>query len=708
MMFAQWSHGWRLVVSGGALALVGPITIAAEFSSDQLESSNIPEIVVTAQKRAERAQDVPISMSVLVGNDLDKSTYEGVTEVLNAVPGMAAVANQFQSAGTFLEVRGVTGYNAGASTVGYYIDSVPFGMMRLVLVPDANIYDLKQIEVLRGPQGTLYGANSENGVVRILTNDPDMSNVDFKARSMVSTTQYGGANYSGDMAVNLPIIADKLAARLVAGDGHESGWINGPLGNHLNDGDISNVRLKIAARPTDALTIELSAWHSQSNYNAPSLADGSRQNDAQHPQPNDSRFNAYGAQLNYDLSLGLLSSVTSYVDYANPSTLDAGALGAPINYVTILTSKVFSEEINLTSRLDGPWRWSVGAMYRDDRDTNSTSTTTFPSLQITRYFDFTDSSKSSAAYGDVGKRFFLDKFQWTLGVRYFHDDEGTKANGPLPGFNVPLGLVSATSTATTPRAVLNWFPTKDITGYISYSQGFRSGIPQDEAVGSIIKNFPPLKPDKLTNYEAGVKGTFWDHRVSYDAAVFYIVWHDVQQSINVIISDTAEFTALLNDGSASGEGAEFAIRAQPLEPLSVGASFSWNNLHFNQTVLSGGNVVFAEGARPNGSPEYTAGASAEYKFPLSNSGVEGVLAVAGNYISSLNTTTLGLKAVGGNSLVLAQGNFALRFPSHWTLGLFVNNANDYQGTQFPFPGVQPWDTRIRPRTYGVRVDYHLR
>jgi len=480
------------------------------------------------------------------------------------------------------------------------------------------------------------------------------------------------------------------------------------LGNHLNDGDISNGRLKMAAQPIDALSIGLSAWHSQSNYDAPSLADSSRQNGAQNPQPTDSRFNAYGAKINYDLTLALLSSVTSYVEYANPSTLDAGPLDAPLNYVTILTSRVFSEEINLTSKLDGPWRWSVGAIYRDDRDTNNTSTTTFPSLQITKYFDFTDSSKSSAVYGEVGKRFFLDKFQWTLGLRYFHDDEGTQANGPLPGFNVPLGLVSATSTATTPRAVLSWFPTKDLTGYISYSQGFRSGIPQDEAVGSIIKNFAPLKPDKLTNYEAGVKGSFWDHRVSYDAAVFYITWHDVQQSISVIISDTAEITALLNDGSASGEGAEFAIRAQPFEPLSIGANFSWNNLHFNQSVLSGGDVVFAEGARPNGSPEYTAGASAEYKFPLGGSGIEGVLAASGNYISSLNTTTLGVGALGGNSLVLTQGNFALRFPSHGTVGLFVNNANNYQGTQFPFPGVQPWDTRIRPRTYGVRVEYHLR
>ena len=675
----------------------------------------LEEIIVTAQKRSELLQDVPISMSVLSGNALDNSTYDGVTDALNTVPGIAAVAYQFLTAGTYLEIRGVSASGvqfSGASTVGYYVDSVPFGMIRSALVPNPNVYDLQRVEVLRGPQGTLYGANSLNGVVRVLTNDPDLNSFDFKARGTVSTTESGGVNSSGDMAVNIPIIEGKLAARAVVGDDHESGWIDGPLGKHLNSGELSNARLKISARPTDALSIDVSAWHSQATYAAPNLSDGNGQNFAVHPEANYTQFNAYGAKVNYELPVFSVSSMTSYVVYANPNSLDGGAIDYPATFNSTLTSRVFSEEMNLTSHLQGPWRWSAGAMYRDDKDVTYQTTVNYPEPTTTTLSDnFYDRSRSWAVYGEVGQRFFDGQLQWTLGARYFHDDEGTQAIGLLPGYNVPPNLISATSSATTPRAVLSWFPNKDLTAYVSYSQGFRSGIPQDELVGSVVGYFPALQPDKLTNYEVGVKGNLWDQQVSYDAAVYYLTWHDIQQSLYVIIPNTngESVQVLVNGGSASGEGAEFSLKTRPFSGLTLGTNFSWNNVHFNSTIISGRTVLFYEGARANGSPEYTAGMSAQYGFPLGGTGLTGAFSASGNYIAALNTTTLGLGANPGNSLVLTQGNFSIQFPTHWTVTLFVDNANNYHGTQAPVgPPHGGWDARLRPRTYGVRFDYHLR
>ena len=104
-----------------------------------------------------------------------------------------------------------------AALVGYYLDSVPFSLVKSAIAPDFDAYDLQRVEVLRGPQGTLYGANSENGLVRVLTNDADLNNYEFKARSSVSSTDGGGGNYRGDMAVNVPLVDGKLAARLVLG-----------------------------------------------------------------------------------------------------------------------------------------------------------------------------------------------------------------------------------------------------------------------------------------------------------------------------------------------------------------------------------------------------------------------------------------------------------------------------------------------------------
>jgi hypothetical protein len=153
------------------------------------------------------------------------------------------------------------------------------------------------------------------------------------------------------------------------------------------------------------------------------------------------------------------------------------------------------------------------------------------------------------------------------------------------------------------------------------------------------------------------------------------------------------------------------VTARPIEGLTTTANFGWNNLHFNKTIISGGAPLFFEGQRPNDSPEYTAGLAAEYSAPLGASGVKGFIGASGNYISSLNSTEItsgATAAVGGNSLVMTRADAGLRFPNHIDVSLFVDNANNYHGSQEPQQGVPQWSTRVRPRTYGIRFDYHLK
>jgi outer membrane receptor protein involved in Fe transport len=306
-------------------------------------------------------------------------------------------------------------------------------MMRSALLPNPNIYDLQQIEVLRGPQGTLYGANALNGVVRILTNDPELNGFDFKARGVISTTETGGSNYAGDMAVNVPIIDGILGVRASVGDDHESGWINGPLGDHLNHSDLGNERIKLSARPTDALRIDLSAWHSQTDSPiASSQSDNTGRITAQHEQPTYTQFNAYGAKVIYDSTGFSASSMTSYIDYNSSTVTDVTPVGENATVTSTFVSDVFAEEVNLTSKLDGPWRWTIGAMYRHDKEENHQYLLFYPPPVTSLDFDrFNDSSNSGAVYGELGRRFSHDQFQWTLGLRYFHDDESTQAVGHL-------------------------------------------------------------------------------------------------------------------------------------------------------------------------------------------------------------------------------------------------------------------------------------
>lgn len=691
-----------------AMATPPPMVFAADSSSPNLE-----EIVVTAQKRDERLQEVPISISVLGGADLDKSSDSSITDALNNVPGVATTVGA-QGGGTQLAVRGVSANGplfSGSSPIAYYVDSIPFGLVRSAVEPDFSAFDMDRIEVLRGPQGTLYGASALNGVVRVLTKDPDLSNFDFKARTTLSTTDGGGENYRGDMAVNVPIIEGKLAARVVIGDEDLSGWINSPVKNHVNDAELRNLRLKILAQPTDELSIGLSAWRSEANYGAPSQSTESRTISSLVPQPISTDVDTYGLKVGYIFPAFTISSMTSYLKYANGGDLDLAPAGvpAPATLFTGLDSKVFSQEFNLNSTIDSAWRWSAGAFYRDGKDVN---------LQRFAYFveplDFSDTSKSSAVFGEIGRKFMQDQLELTLGIRHFHDEVGTQENIQFQGNpNVPLYSSAASFNANTPRVVLTWIADPDLTVYGSYSQGFRSGAAQDVVVEESVPGFPPYKPDKLDNYEMGTKGALWDRRVSFEAAIYYMDWKGVQQTVSVFVPGDNGVTApaQINGSSASGLGADFGMTTRPLDGLVLGVNFSWNNLKQDSNVYSGASLLFNKGERLMYSPEYTAGASAQYSVPLSN-GYKTRFTASANYTSEQSLSEVlgngSVRALDGNVMLTSRASIAVESPDHWGISFFADNLNNEHGATVPADLPPEFALRIRPRTVGVQLDYHLR
>ena len=668
------------------------------------EGASLQEVVVTAQRRIERLQDVPISISVLGGETLDKSSAVSVTDSLSMIPGVVATVPD-QGVGTLIAVRGVSAGGAvfnGSSPIGYYLDSVPFGLVKTAIGPDEDAYDLQRIEVLRGPQGTLYGASSEGGLVRVLTNDADLYNFELKARGGLSTTDSGGENYRGDMAINAPIVDGKLAVRAVVGYQDLSGWIDSQVQTHANDAELRNYRLKIDAQPTDALFIGLSAWSTRNDYGAPSTAaDNGRNNTAFIPQPISTNYDAYGAKIVYTAPLFTVTSSSSYLKYQNNSIEDLTPYGAPGNYFTTdLGSKVATEEIVLNSAAGSAWNWTAGAFYRNGKDDNFQIVTILP-VPIA----WSDASKSYAIFGEVGQRFFNDEFGWTLGLRNFHDrvdtDELIQSEGLV---GVPLLDQSASYNATTPRAVLTWYPNRQTTIYTSFSEGFRSGSPQIPSVVESAPGFQTLKPDKLYNYELGAKAavTSW---LSIDTSVYYIDWRNVQQLITVPVSGVCCLSVLINGNAASGPGFDLAMTARPLDGLELGASFSWNGLSMDKDVFDGSGLLFSKGNRLNYSAEYTGGLSADYTFPLGGSRLSGVLSASASYSSQAsnrgnfgdNFTTY------GNALFFARSSFAIR-SSRWSATFFVDNISNDHGAgpaSEPFPDLAP---RPRPRTVGLLVD----
>jgi len=712
------------VILLGVLAVAGAsaaqAAVAAKDATDKTAApAMLEEVVVTAQKRPEVAQNVPISITVVQGNSLDASSAVSLFDALGNVPGVAITGSQnadLQGGGAQLTIRGVTAGSptlAGASPIAYYLDGIPFGLVKSAVVPDLAPYDLDRVEVLRGPQGTLYGASAEDGVVRVITNDPDLQHFDLKTRLTGGTTEHGGGNYQGDFAINVPIIDGKLAVRADGGEEHLSGWIDSPVRNDINDERLTTGRLKVAAQPTADLSIGLEAWHSDTKYGAPSLSTDDYTITATEPQPTDVRFNMYGLKVGYDFHSFMLTSMAGYIDYNSDNYFDISPVG-PLIGVTfpevpsfpplehnVLNSKDFSEEINLASEQLGPWHWTAGLSYRDAKD---------QFLQEFIAVGNGDESKAEAAFGELSRKFFHDQFQWTLGERYYHDEESTTDLFPAPG--TPVDHFTASFNATTPRVVLSWFPISNLTAYASYSQGFRSGFGQQPVVLEAAPGFPSVQPDKLNNYELGSKGTLWDGRLAFDSAVYFVKWNDVQQSLTVLYQGSS-YSAFVNAASASGAGAEFAVTARVVNGLTASLNASWNGLTFDSDVQSADGLLFVKGQRLNRSPEYTAGASIQDTFGLGAGGYTGSVSASGDYTSQMSAPPQIGVANGmifnGSDLVIARVSATLNAPAHWSATLFIDNVGNYNRSPFPeFPGIPQWNDRVRPRTYGLQFEYHLR
>jgi len=679
------------------------------------KSDDLQEVLVTAQRRSERLQDVPISISVLDGARLDTSSYQGTTEALTTVPGVAAFAGN-QGGQTIIAVRGVAATAplfAGASTVGYYLDGVPFGLVDSAILPDANAYDLQRVEVLRGPQGTLYGANALNGVVRVLTNDADLNNFDFKGRVLDSDTDGGGNNYRADMAINAPIVDGKVAVRAVAGYENLSGWIDSPVKDDINNAELQNYRLRVDGQPTDRLSIGLSSWFSRQRYGGLDIANDQEMTTHRLDEPIQTNFDSYGLKVGYQFTSISVVSNTSYLQYHTEDTLDfVNLLGPGTDYPlnSDFRSRNVAEEVNLSSLQDGPWRWTAGAMYRD------AASQSYQSLPAIVTLDWTDTSKSYAVFGELSRRFLDRQLELTVGGRYFHDYVTTQEDPYVRPINGSEYYYSSdTFHATTPRAVLTWYPKQDEMIYGSFSEGFRSGSPQIYFITGGVPGFPAVQPDKLYNYEIGTKSELLDKLISVDTSLYYTRWKDIQQNLTVPLpgNPAVGVAALVNANSASGPGVDFGLTVRPVDRLEFTINVGWNDLTFDQNVISGGQILFAKGQRLNFSAKNVDGASATYAVPFGGSGYVGRFSVAATYTSSLSNTNLVGGApvtTSGDNIVIARADFAIRAPSHWGVRLFADNITNNRGAVMGNPAYNETPepvtyVRNRPRTIGLQFDY---
>jgi outer membrane receptor protein involved in Fe transport len=469
----------------------------------------------------------------------------------------------------------------------------------------------------------------------------------------------------------------------------------------------------VNAQPTEQLSVGLSAWRSVSDYGSPSAGDENRRRSTPADESIATDYDVYGVKLGYDFAGLTLTSSTGYLHYNFGSDLDyfypftGGALSGVL--FTGMTSRIFSQEVVLNSADEGAWRWSVGGAYRDGKD----------SLRQTLFIfagpiAFSDTSKSFALFGELTRRLLDGRFELTGGLRYFKDRVThieDVAQAPALPTDPVLPPNRAEFHKTSPRVVFSWHPGRESTVYASYSEGFRSGFNQNSNIIRLEPDWPALKPDNLKNYELGAKGSWLGGRVTYDSAVYFIDWQDVQQALTVNFAG-APLAALVNSESASGLGAELGVNAQPVRGLQLGVSVSWNDLEADHPFVPAPGVdiqgLYGAGDRLNFSSKYTAGVTAAYTFPLSGSAYQGRFSISGNYSSKQtyrNILAGALVVDVGEAQTIARSSFSVESPHNWTATLFVDNLGNEQDPGVGLFHIPDWTQRARPRTVGLQFEY---
>jgi iron complex outermembrane receptor protein len=601
-----------------AALVVGSLSAMQPAMADN-PSESLTEVVVTAQRRAERIQDVPAAITALSGDTLNEMRLQGNADLAAYVPSLS-----FDILGpgeTTLAIRGLGTSYGLEPAVSLYINETPLDIRTdgFAGAPDIDFFDVDRVEVLRGPQGTLYGSSSLGGAVRILTAQPDPNAFAVNAELGGSNMQGGGLGYLAKSAVNLPLTADS-AIRLVGAFEHVPGYINqaapgdyavprpvlAVTARRINDVDLKSGRIIGLWKPADALTIKptlmisaVDAGNNSSYFN--NLPDFTT---AQyHPSPQSSRLQVGNLEMDYAFNFATLMSSTSVLSRDVSTQSDFSLMLAnfapsfgiayPPNYpeldFTASRNTGFVQELRLTSPADQALRWVAGAYFSHYRQ-HSTETSRSAAFadaigQTTgsNLYDFDQSviDQQAAAFLDLTYR-ITPRFEITAGDRYYElrDSLENTQSGVLGAPSQPL--VHAKASGNSPRLVLTYHPIEDATVYATAARGYRPGGPNvglPTGIGCTLNSaYSPLyQPDTVWNYELGTKWEFLDRKLSVDLAAYRIDWRNVQQSVD---DPGCGYLFVANVGSARSKGLEAEINFKPIESLLLSASGSYDHAQF--------------------------------------------------------------------------------------------------------------------------------
>jgi outer membrane receptor protein involved in Fe transport len=705
----------------------------------------LQEVVVTAQKREERLQDVPIAMTALNTEALADAHQTTLLNYFNQVPALTAAPTTL--AGTTLAIRGITtgsGAGTGSATVGVLLDDVPMGSSGSNLFPDFDPGELARIEVLRGPQGTLYGVSTLGGLIKYVTQEPTHY---FTARVQADTnTVYNGVDpgYAFRGSVSGPL-TDDLGIRASAFTRRDAGYIDNPLlgTEGVNQTYAYGGHLSAVWRPTDTVSLKLSALYQYTWAGSTSdIVVGQGLGDLQQSYiSNGSWFNrsfaAYSAIFDVKLGTFDLTSLTGYNlsvshnndDFTNYYGSLASSFNPPLGsqysgtpITTASDTSVFSQELRIAGPVGRLFDVRLGLFYTYQDNSNyqaiqATNPTT-GAVGGTAYFAPAgpNTYEEYAAFGDLTLH-ATDKLDFQVGGRFSKIKNITGPSTITSIFGIPSAPSSTFRDQATTFLVTGEYKfTPNLMSYARVASGYRGGgenLPPEPGVP------PTFGPDKTTNYEIGAKGDLIGKYLSVDASLYYIDWTNLQ--VGLASSQGTGYTA--NAGNAVSKGLELSVQSRPILGLTISAWGAFARAEVTTLppvcpppptpnpggcLNPGSPLVGSIGQPLPWAPHVSGNVSATYEFPLGSS-FAGSVGGAATHIGDRKDNFVSPNTPPRQDLP-AYTQIDLRAGlkhGPWTTRLYVNNVADRRGvisggnSSANFP---PGSTYlITPRTIGLSV-----
>jgi len=708
-------------------------SLANTASEGQLE-----EVIVTATRRSESIQNVSGQVTALTAGTLDQINARDLNDFAGFVPGLS-----FASTGAstnLLVIRGITTGSQLSSATGVYLDDIPLGASTSNGVGyqslNVNAFDLNRIEVLNGPQGTLYGATSLGGTIRYIANAPQLNNFGVDVGVQVSSTEHGHINHAYTGMANIPI-ADIAAIRVDGYQVYDSGYAKDPIFGRDNQGwsRSEGGRFALLLKPSDELDITLRA----STQHIPSeSADVAFRNpstrqptygtyDQAFPtfQPSDYSLTLYSAAINYDTPWAKLSSITglqvnngtSYTDDSLVYDAALGFLGAgsdPWSLYVNTTTKKFTQEFRVASHESTHFQWLLGGFLSNEKtfetvdlfDNANPGGTFFGLSPFTSFLPST--YREYAAYAD-GTIFFTPQLELGLGVRYSRQKQaydetvsGLLATGSATVLTPPV----ATSDQSVMTYLINpkFHVTEDVMVYARAASGFRPGGPNFVLAPGLGN--PTFGPDRLWSYELGEKSSFLDRRATFNFDVYDILWKDIQVTVN-----NGGVNQLENAGTARVTGAEMEFNYRIVSPLTVGGSAALTDARLSSTapVID----VTTVGVRLPLSPRFNFALLGTYDIDLF-AGYRGSINVTDRWIGERNAGfgTDKSPQYHLSSYNITDLNLSVQAPYHLEYGFFVRNVFDRAGEVSATVLANEYNPAspvpvflTQPRTVGLSINY---